>query len=161
MPKEKIPFSAFVEAAGPQHTGFIDAVHSLLLENGCTVDIKDAKSGYVVSYVYKPENRTLLNYVFRKKGPMARIYADNIPAYMEVLDQWPDSMKKAILKAGPCRRMLNPEACNPHCKMGFDFIMDGERQQKCRYNCFLFFLDDETKPYLKEMIEQELKSRTK
>lgn len=160
MPKEKIPFTAFTDAAGPPHREFIEWMHRYMTERGCEVDIKDAKSGFVVSYVHKPKNRTVANYVFRKKGPMLRLYADHIPAYMEALEKWPAPMQKAVQKAGPCKRMLNPEACNSRCLMGYDFILNGERQQKCRYNCFMFLLGDETNPYLKEMVQHEMEIRT-
>lgn len=160
MPKEKIPFTDFTDAAGPEHKDFIDWMHRYLTDRDCEIEIKEAKSGYVVSYVHKPEKRTVINYVFRKKGPMLRVYADHIPSYMEALDNWPTPMQKAVQKAGPCKRMLNPEACNSRCMMGYDFIMNGERQQKCRYNSFMFLLGDDTNPYLKEMVEQEMKQRS-
>jgi len=159
MPKEKIPFTAFIDAVGPEHREFVDWMHRYLTEHDCEVDIKEAKSGFVVSYVHTPKKRTIANYVFRKKGPMLRLYADHIPAYMEVLDNWPASMQKAVQKAGSCKRMLNPEACNSRCLMGYDFILNGERQQKCRYNCFMFLLGDETNPYLKEVVEHEMNLR--
>jgi hypothetical protein len=159
MSKEMIPFSAFVEAAGPQHIEFVNWLHNHMIENNCTFEIKEAKSGYVVSYIHKSTKRTVANYVFRRKGPMIRIYADNIVGYMEILDKWPGEMKAAIEKAGVCKRLLDPNACNPRCQMGFDFIMDGKRQQKCRNNSFMFFLDEETKPYLKDMMEREMKMR--
>lgn len=156
MPKQVIPFSDFVTAAGPEHEEFINSTHNFLLENNCTVNIKEAKNGYVVSYIHTPAKKTLANYVFRKKGPMMRIYADNVPGYMEILDKWPDDMKSTIKKAGPCKRMLDPAACNSRCQMGFDFILDGERQQKCRNGGFMFFLEDTTKPHLSEMLQKKI-----
>ena len=64
-----------------------------------------------------------------------------------------------IKKAGPCKRLLNPDDCNSRCLMGFDFILDGERQQKCRNSGFMFFLDDETKPYVNDMVLREMQLR--
>ena len=159
MPKTTIPFCAFVEAAGAPHTDFINSLHEYMLENDCKTEIKEAASGYVVSYIHKPSKRTVANYVFRRQGLMIRIYADNVPAYMEMLANWPDAMKDAIKKAGICKRLFDPEACNARCLKGFDFILDGERQQPCRYVGFMFFLDDETKPHLKELIVQEMETR--
>lgn len=156
MAKEVIPFESFVEAVGEEHADFVNDMNDYLTENGCVVEIKEAKNGYVVSYKHKPTKRTLMNYVFRKPGPMMRIYGDNVQSYMEQLDKWPDSMKAAVKKAGNCRRLLNPEDCNSRCPMGFDFILDGERQQKCRYGGFMFFLSDETKPHLGEMLKCEI-----
>lgn len=159
MPKETIPFTAFVEAAGPDHSEFIQQLHQFMLEQNCTVTIKEAKMGYVVSYVHTPTKRTVCNYVFRKKGPLLRIYGDNAASYLDLVNQLPVAMKDTIRAAGPCKRMLDPEACNPRCLMGFDFILDGQRQQKCRNSGFFFFLEDETKPWLKKMMEQEMAAR--
>lgn len=159
MSKQIIPFNNFVDAVGSEHTEFVNNLHSFLTEHDCIVNIKEAKSGYVVSYIYTPTKQTIANYVFRKKGPMLRIYADKLPSYMGILDGWPDIMKETIRKAGPCKRLLNPAACNPRCPMGFDFVLEGERQQKCRNSAFMFFLIEDTKPYLREMVEQELFAR--
>ena len=161
MPKANIPFSDFMEVAGHEHVDFITALHDFMTENECTAEIKEAASGYVVSYIHKPSNRTVANYVFRKKGLMMRIYADNIASYMDILSNWPVAMKETIKKSGVCKRLINPEACNGRCFMGFDFILDGERQQKCRNGGFMFFLDEETKPHIRKMIECEMLIREK
>lgn len=159
MAKQLIPFSSFVDLAGIEHTEYIDWLDQFMTQNDYTSTIKESASGYVVSYVHKETKRTVANYVFRKKGLMLRVYADYIANYMNILDKWPAAMKNTIKKAGPCKRLLNPDACNPRCRMGFDFILEGERQQKCRNNGFMFLLDDETKPYLKELIEHEIQAR--
>ncbi len=159
MPKPAIPFSAFVEAAGPQHTEFIGALHDYLLAAHCKAEIKEAAQGYVVSYVHTPSKKTVANYIFRKKGPMIRMYADHVAAYMERLDTWPAAMKSTLKDAGPCKRLLNPEACNARCMKGFDYVLDGERQQKCRYGGFLLALTDETKPHIRDMMEREMAAR--
>ena len=159
MPKATISFGEFLEAAGHKHVDFITALHDFMTENEYKTDIKNAASGYVVSYIHTPSKRTVANYVFRKKGLMMRIYADNVASYMEILAKWPVAMKNTLKKAGACKRLVNPEACNQRCLMGFDFILDGERQQKCRNGGFMFFLDDDTKPCLMEMLEHELRAR--
>ena len=147
MPKPVIPFSDFLIAAGAPHEAFIIRLHAYLQENDCVYKIREAANGYVVSYVHKPTNRTVANYVFRKKMPMLRVYADNTLAYEDNLSQWPDTMKDTIRKGGNCSRLVDPTACNSRCLKGFDFILDGERQQKCRcHMSFTFFLTDETKP---------------
>ena len=99
-----------------------------------------------------------MSHVFRKKGLMMRIYADNILSYSDVLTKCPDIMKKDIKKAGVCKRLINPDDCNSRCPLGYDFILDGERQQKCRYG-FMFYLTDETKPYLQEIVKLEIEAR--
>ncbi len=159
MAKAIIPFSAFVQAAGEEHEEFINQLHEYMMENDYTVEIKDAKSGYVVSYIYKPTKRTVANYVFRKKGPLIRIYADNLSSYLGLLQELPEDMKAALAKAPLCKRMIDPTACNSHCAQGFDFILDGQSHQKCRYNAFLYYIDQNTKPHLMEIMKQEVQAR--
>ena len=84
---------------------------------------------------------------------MHRIYAD-------ILTEWPDSMKKTVRKGGNCSRLIDPTIYNSRCLKGFDFILDGEHQQKCRYHMsFTFFLSEETKPYLSEIMKREIQVR--
>jgi len=66
-------------------------------------------------------------------------------------------MKDLIKKSGSCKRLLNPDDCNSRCLMGFDFMLDGERQQKCHNGAFMFPLNDETKPYVNDMVLREMK----
>ena len=161
MPKQTIPFSDFLAAAGIQHESFINHLHTYLQKNDCVEKIKEAANGHVVSYVHKPTSRTVANYVFRKNMPMLRVYADNISYYVDITNHWPNVMKDTIRKGGNCSRLIDPAACNSRCLKGFDFILDGERQQKCRcHMSFTFFLDDETKPYLLEIMEHEIQART-
>ena len=159
MPKTNIPFDSFLKDVEQKHVDYINTLNSFMSENECKPEIKEAASGYVVSYVHTPSKRTVANYVFRKKGLMMRIYADNVSSYMDILSNWPVAIKDTIKKAGVCKRLINPEACNHRCLMGFDFILDGERQQKCRNGGFMFFIDEETKPCLMEMIEHEVGAR--
>lgn len=154
MAKEKISFENFLQAAGQTHAPFIHEMHALMAD--CTCDIKQAKSGYVVSYA---KEGALLNYVFRKKGPLIRLYAQHVPEYMEILQTWPQAMKENIKKATSCKKLLG-QTCSPTCKGGYDFILDGQRQQKCRSTCFLIALSEESNPYLKQLLQQELAART-
>jgi len=160
MPELVIPFSDFLVAAGASHEAFIIQLHAYLQENDCIWKIREAANGYVVSYIHKPTKRTVANYVFRKKMPMLRVYADNIRSYEDNVSNWPDTMKDTIRKGGNCSRLIDPTACNSRCLKGFDFILEGERQQKCRcHMSFTFFLDDESKPYLLEIMECEMQAR--
>ena len=161
MPKQVIPFSDFLKAAGSEHEAFINQLHAYLQDNECVWKIKEAANGHVVSYVHKPTKRTVANFLFRKKMPMLRIYADNVLVYSNIMAQLPDTMKNAIRQGGNCSRLADPTACNSRCLKGFDFILDGERQQKCRCHMgFTFLLDDETKPYLLEIMEREMQARS-
>ena len=160
MTKQTISFSDFLLAAGAEHVNFINHLHAYLQENDCVANIREAANGYVVSYVHKPTKRTVANYVFRNNLPMLRVYADNVLSYESNILHWPASMKDTIRKGGNCARLTNPAACNSRCLKGFDFLLDGERQQKCRcHMSFTFFLNDETKPYLMEVMKHEIQAR--
>jgi len=157
---DTIPFSDFLTSAGVEHEDFINQLHTYLQENNCITKIKIAANGYVVSYMHKPSKRTVMNYIFRKGLPMLRVYADHVSTYMDVIAQWPDSMKDAIRTGGNCARLSNPTACNSRCLLGFDFILDGQRLQKCRcHMSFTFFLNDETKPHLADIMQREMQAR--
>ena len=160
MPKQAISFDDFLLAAGAEHKIFINKLHVFLQENDCTWKIREAANGYVVSYVHKPTKRTVANFLFRKKMLMLRAYADNTLSYMDFMAQLPNAMKDTIREGGNCSRLVDPAACNSRCLKGFDFILDGERLQKCRcHMSFTFFLSDEAKPHLLRIMEYELQAR--
>jgi len=160
MANEKITFSEFLESIECEHLEFINRLHGYLLENSCVIKIRQASSGYVVSYFHKPSSRTVMNYLFRKKMLMLRAYTDNINLYIETVSKWPNSMKETIKNGGDCSRLSNPTKCNSRCLKGFDFMLDGERQQKCRcHNALTFALSKESKPYLFEIMKLEMEAR--
>ena len=64
MAKQVILFSDFILSAGAEHEDFINQLHVYLQKNDCVAKIREAASGYVVSYVHKPTARTVANYVF-------------------------------------------------------------------------------------------------
>ena len=86
----------------------MSSLHENLVNANFKAEIKEAASGYVVSYIHIPSKRTVINYVFRKKGIIIRIYADNVPRYMEILDTWPNTMKDFIKKAGRVKTSNSP-----------------------------------------------------
>lgn len=150
----KIVFEDFLQSVEERERGFVAELHEFLSESGCKCDIKEAKSGFVVSYVR--DKKTLMNYVQRKTGTKARIYAANIGSYQELLDTLPQKMKSDIIKAPPCKRLLDPSACNPKCSMGYAFTMDGEEYKKCRNSAFMFSLSEENNPFIRTFLEKEL-----
>jgi len=151
----KLTFNDFISAVDVTHLDFVNSLHEYLMENGCKVEVKEAANGYVTSYSCGKPKRTIFNYVFRKDGLMMRLYADNAAKYEDVITNLPAAMKEAIKKAGVCKRMVDPTKCNSRCKLGFEFLLDGEKQQICRY-ALMFFVNDETKPFLREIVENEL-----
>ncbi len=153
---DKATFQEFLESVSGETQTFVSSLHDELTEHGCKVEVKLAKSGYVVSYSLN--KKTIANYVFRKKGLLARIYANHIVQYMEVLDTLPDGMVQAIREAPVCKRLVDPDACNQKCSMGYDFILRGERLQRCCNNAFFFLLTEESKPFVKTLLLHEAKA---
>lgn len=150
----KIGFETFLQSVGESERGFVGELHGFLTENGCKCDIKEAKSGFVVSYVHG--KKTMMNYVQRKSGTKVRIYAANVGSYCELLDSFPPKMKADIVKAAPCKRLLDPSACNPKCSMGYVFELDGTLYKKCRNTAFMFGLSEENNGYIRKFLEKEL-----
>ncbi len=148
-------FNLFMETVDGCFRNFVNQINEYLTEKGCKCDIKTAKSGYVVSYVLSSKS-TLATFISRKTGMKLRIYPEYIREYQEFLNTLPEKMKKEIKKASICKRLVNPDDCNPKCVMGYTFEMDGEQYKKCRYMAFQLTLSEENNPYIKEFLENEL-----
>lgn len=153
---EKYTFQDFLASVDGEDQKFVSDLHDELTALGCKIDVKSAKSGYVVSYSLN--KKTIANYVFRKKGLVARIYAGHIAQYMEILEALPDGMVRSIREAPVCKRLVDPAACNQKCSMGYDFILKGERLQRCRNNAFMFLLDGDSRPYVRSLLLHEAKA---
>lgn len=156
MAKEKISYEDFIATVNDKDKDFVNELHIDFTSHGCKIEIKEAKSGFVVSYTFN--KKTVANYVFRKSGLIIRIYANHIVGYMEFLDTFPVDMIASMQTAPVCKRLINPDDCNSRCAMGYDFILKGERQQKCRIGAFMFLLNDEHNPYIKSFVSSELKA---
>lgn len=152
-------YNLFYETVGAQFQAFVTEINGYLTEHGCKRDIKTAKSGYVVSYILSDTKRTLANFVSRKTGMKIRIYPEHIGQYGTFLDSLPEKMKKDIRKASACKRLINPDDCNPKCVTGYSFQMDGENYQKCRYMAFMPTLSEENIPYIMKFLEHEISAR--
>lgn len=152
---ETYTFQDFLASVDGENQTFVSELHDELTALGCSIDVKSAKSGYVVSYSLN--KKTIANYVFRKKGLIDRIYTGHIAQYMELLDTLPNGMVRSIQEAPVCKRLVNSAACNQKCSMGYDFILKDERLQKCRNNAFMFLLNDESRPYVKSLLLNEVK----
>lgn len=156
MDKSNEKFAEFLETVDERYKDFVVEVNDYLMGNNSKCEIKSAKSGYTVSYISGSTKKVLATFVCRKTGMKLRIYPEHINAYEDFLNTLPSKMKKDIHKASVCKRMINPEDCNPKCIKGYDFIMDNERYQKCRYMAFMPTLSEENNPYIKSFLEKEL-----
>lgn len=103
---EKYTFNDFLSTVDGDNREFVRELHEELTKLGCKTEIKQAKSGYVVSCLQN--KKTILNYVFRRKGLMVRIYPNHLADYMEVFDTISDELAKAI------RTRLCANACWTH-----------------------------------------------
>ena len=151
-------FTMFMETVDGRFRSFVNQINEYLTGNGCKCDIKLQKSGYIVSYVLNGSKRTLATFVSRKTGMKLRIYPEHIGEYQSFLDALPEKAKKEIRKASDCKRLINPDDCNPKCKMGYTFVLDGKWYQKCRYMAFQPALSEENNPYIKQFLEKELQA---
>ncbi len=134
---------------------FVLELDKYLAENGSKRTIKSAKSGFVTSYTSPRSGKTLLNYVFRKTGVKMRIYAQNIGEYDDILNDFPDNMKKDIVKAGDCKK-LNGLNCSPTCGGGYDFMMDGVQFKKCKNMAFFHSLEESNFNTVRQLISKEI-----
>ena len=149
-------FMEFLDTVSEENRGFAADINDFLIRRGCICDIKPAKSGPVVSYTYKETKKTLATFICRKSGVKLRIYPQNLNQYEEFLGTLPAKMKKEIIKASVCKRLINPDDCNPRCVKGYDFYLDGEHYQKCRYMAFQLTLSEESSGYIKVFLEKEV-----
>ena len=134
----------------------VQNIHDELSAMGFTEEIKEAKSGPVLSYM--KDRKVLLNYVYRKSGIKVRLYAAGIAAYEDCLAGLPDSMKKELKKATDCKK-LTGLTCTPTCPGGYAYTLDGELLKKCRSMAFLMTLNQKTAEYIHTLILRETKER--
>ena len=78
--------------------------------------------------------------------------------YTEVLDTFPEEMVQAVLSAPPCKRMKDPDSCNPRCSMGYDFWLKGEHCQKCRSSAFMFLIYPQNHTYMEKLLLSEVQA---
>ncbi len=70
---------------------------------------------------------------------LVRIYGVHVNDYEDILETLPDEMVHAILKAPICKRMADPDACNPKCSMGYDFWLRVNIAKKMPQQCVYVF----------------------
>lgn len=148
----------FLDCVPMYHKSFVNELNTFFINHGCKLELKPAKSGYVASY--RLNKKVICNFVFRKKGMLFRLYGDNYKHYHEMLEHLPASMQKEIATASACKRLIDPQACNSKCHMGYDITIQGNHYLPCRYDGFMFLITDESKPYIKQLATQEILARS-
>ena len=159
MAKEIIDFEQFLSTVDSNYQEFTSNLHHYLINNGCKSKFEQKSSGLFISYKDGKSKKSIANLLFRKKGLMVRIFGENVRKYIDFMSTLPENMIKAIGKSSVCRRMIDPNACNPRCTMGYDFTIGDEHFQKCKNSCFMFLISDENNPYIQTFIENEVTER--
>lgn len=157
MAKEKISFKAFLSTVVPEHQAVVDALHNKLTKLGCELIIKEAKSGYAVSY--QLEKKTVMNWVFRKSGILARIYGDNAGKYEDIIAALPADMQEKMTASRDCKRLIDPTACSDTCVKGFVYALHGQTYKKCRNDGMFFLLTEETAESIAALVCAEVAAR--
>ena len=158
MAKEKASFEEFVLKVAPEHQTFIRKLNDKLIEQGCDLVIKEAKSGYTASY--QLEKKTVMNWVFRKAGVLARIYGDHVGRYEDIITSLPAGMQKKMTASRDCKKFIDPNECSDTCVKGFVYTLNGDTHKKCRYDGMFFLLTDETAEHIAGLVCAEVGERT-
>ena len=159
MPKSTFQYSDFFLEVPDNNKDFVTEIHDLLTNDNYKLKIEPKAIGYMATYAHPKTKHSILNFVFRKNGLYIRLYGANCNSYQDVLDRLPQSMITQMQKAGDCPRLLGQEKCNSRCAQGYDFKIDDIHFQKCRIVCFLLLVDDESTPFLLEMVKREKQER--
>lgn len=157
MAKEKISFKEFLSTVAPEHQAFVEKLHDKLMEQGCELVVKEAKSGYAASYQWN--KKTVMNWVFRKTGIWARIYGDNVGKYEDMIASLPDDMQQKMTASRDCKKLIDPNACSDTCVKGFIYHLNGATHKKCRNDGMLFLLTIETAEPIADLICAEVAVR--
>lgn len=154
MAKGKGSFKEFLSAIAPEHQVFVEKLNTELIEQGCDLVIKEAKSGYTASY--QLEKKTVMNWVFRKTGVFARIYGDNAGKYEDIIASLPADMQKKMTTSRDCKRLIDPNACSDTCVKGFVYALNGDIYRKCRNDGMFFLLTNETAEHIAGLVCAEV-----
>ncbi|MDL2250807.1 hypothetical protein LJC51_09155 [Lachnospiraceae bacterium OttesenSCG-928-J05] len=157
MANEKGTFKDFLSSVEPEHQAFVEKLNYELTEQGCDLVIKEAKSGYTASY--QLAKKTVMNWVFRKSGVLARIYGDNVNKYEDIIASLPSDMQKKMTDSRDCKRLIDPEACSPTCVKGFVYTLDNATHKKCRNDGMFFLLTKDTAEHISNLVCAEVNVR--
>lgn len=153
----KETFKEFLLTVAPEHRTFVEKLNNKLIEQGCSLVIKEAKSGYTASY--QLEKKTVMNWVFRKSGVLARIYGDNAGEYEDIIASLPADMQQKMTASRDCKRLIDPNACSDTCVKGFIYALNGGKYKKCRNDGMFFLMTNETAEYIAELVCAEVTVR--
>ena len=152
-----ITFEDFLLTVPAEHQPFAFKLDEALGALGCTFSAKEAKSGYVISYQW--QKKTVMNWVFRKSGMLARIYGDNAGRYEPLIAALPEDMQTKMTSAPDCRRLIDPSVCSKTCVMGMVYDLNGQTYKKCRVNGMFFPLTAKSAAHIQDLVGAEIAAR--
>jgi len=158
MPQEKLSFEQLHDALDVSRQSFAQDLHNYLLENGCKATFEEKKTSLLGSYKHTKLKKVIINLLLKADGLHVRIYGENYSKYANFLNTLPEEMVATIAKAGDCGR-LTKGTCSPKCT-GYDVTIRDGHYQKCRYGGFEFLVTDESGPFIKSFVENEINERT-
>jgi len=157
MAQTKLSFDDFIQRLNVDDLGFVTDLHEYMLNNGCKATFEEKKTSLLGSYKHTKTKKSVINVLLKKQGLLVRIYGENIAEYRDFLNTLPTEMVQSIENAGACARLVSG-GCSPKCS-GYDFTINDQHFQKCRYNCFEFLVNGECNPYIRTFVENELNAR--
>lgn len=157
MTKNMNSFNEFLSTVAPEHQSFVENLNEKLIDQGCDLIIKKAKSGYTVTY--QLNKKSIMNWVFRKTGMLARIYGDYACKDGDILTSLPADMQEKMTNSRDCIRLIDPDACSPVCVQGFIYPLNGETHKKCRNNGMFFPLTNESAEHIDRLVCKEVTVR--
>jgi len=127
-------FTEFLSEVPEEYRDFVSKTDNFLTAGGYKQKIEKKTSGASASYIHPGTKRLFLQFYFRNKALYMDLYTVVFNDYVDFLDRLPQCIAEEINKFSNCRKMINPDDCNPLCGMGYDFEIKGTRYQKCGYN---------------------------
>ena len=112
-------------------------VNDMLTNKGYKYEGKPINMGYSFVYTSKKKGTVLCTIVTDIEKCRVKVNAENLNKYMDFVKTMPENMYNAVAKnRWDCVKQHNPDACNPRCKGGFKFTLDGVEYSKCRGGSF-------------------------
>ena len=151
-------FEDFLMSVDDRYRDFVITVHEKLLQEGCKLKVGSSKTN-LFSVKYTQGRRGIFNFMLRKKGLKASVYAGNFAKYPDVLNRLPAGMVDQIANAAPCKNLTGPKPCSWAKCSGYDIPIGDERYPRCAYSCFQFDVNTESMSALLALLESELQAR--
>ena len=153
-------FADFFTAVDDTHKDFVDTAHKMVLQEGYKVKKVAPTKTYLfsVAYAHPKTRRGIINFMLRKKGLRTIISVRNCDKLSDTFLTLPPKMIEQLDKTNACINMETPGKCMAKCS-GYDFYIGETHYQKCKFGCFQFDVDEESIPFLLELLKRELEER--